>query len=357
MTPPEQGVHLEAGNARLARIQRFADRLTASGLPTLQATALEVLQVNVGKLCNQSCRHCHVDAGPTRREVMTRQTMQDCLAVLQRLSDLGRVPTLDITGGAPEMNPNFRWFVAEARKLGAPVMVRCNLTILVAGGGHADLPEFYARQGVHVVSSLPHYAQSWTDRQRGDHVYEKSIAALKRLNAVGFGREGSELLLDLVHNPVGAFMPGGQSLLESEYRRELKARHDIEFNRLYTITNMPIARFLEALIQAGKLESYLELLVEAFNPAAVAGVMCRTQLSVSWDGRLYDCDFNQMLELGLTASERVTIGDLAVRPDLLSGLVRRAISTGQHCYGCTAGAGSSCGGVTELAPSPMTPEQ
>jgi radical SAM/Cys-rich protein len=277
---------------------------------------------------------------------MSQETMASCLKVLKTLGDQGKPPVLDITGGAPEMNPNFRWLVTEARALGASVMARCNLTIITAGSAYADLPEFYARHGVHVVSSLPHYSSGWTDRQRGNHVFEKSIEALKRLNAVGYGREGSGLQLDLVHNPVGAFLPGNQLQLEAEYRRELAARFDILFNRLYTITNMPISRFLEALIKAGSLETYLEKLVEAFNPAAAEGVMCRTLLSVSWDGRLHDCDFNQMLELGLSPGQALTIGELAANPGSLESMMNREIVIGQHCYGCTAGAGSSCGGTT-----------
>ncbi len=346
MIPSEQRAHLESGNSRLAGLPRFDERLKGASLSPLRATGIDVLQVNVGKLCNQACRHCHVDAGPTRREIMTRETMASCLAVLKVLGEKGRPPILDITGGAPEMNPNFRWLVTEARALGAKVMARCNLTIITAGSAYADLPEFYAQNAVHVVSSLPHYSDGWTDRQRGNHVFEKSIDALKRLNAVGYGREGSGLSLDLVHNPVGAFLPGNQAQLEAEYRRELAARHGIVFNQLYAITNMPISRFLEALIKTGNLETYLEKLVGAFNPAAARGVMCRTLLSVSWDGGLYDCDFNQMLELGLVSGTPRSIAELAARPDRVADFLTREIAIGQHCYGCTAGAGSSCGGTT-----------
>jgi radical SAM/Cys-rich protein len=268
---------------------------------------------------------------------MGRSTFEACLRALQN-SDIA---TVDLTGGAPEMNPHFRWFVGEVRALGRKVIVRCNLTIVTAGAAYADLPDFFARNQVNVVSSLPHYSQSWTDRQRGDHVFEKSIEALKRLNLVGYGAEGLGLVLDLVHNPVGAFLPGAQAQLEADYKRELLSRFGIRFNRLFTITNMPISRFLEALLKAGKLEEYLERLVDAFNPAAAAGVMCRNTLSVGWDGRLYDCDFNQMLELPVLPAPARTIESFD--PTQLN---HRPIALGQHCYGCTAGSGSSCGGAT-----------
>jgi radical SAM/Cys-rich protein len=346
MTPVEQRALLEAGSARLAVLPRFAVRAEDAVRGTVRALGVEVLQVNVGKVCNQACKHCHVDAGPTRRESMSRETMSSCLDVLRALQEQGGTPVLDITGGAPEMNPHFRWLVREARLLGVSVMVRCNLTIITAGAAYADLPEFFAQHAVQVISSLPHFSDGWTNRQRGEHVFEKSIQALKRLNAVGYGREASGLVLDLVHNPVGAFLPGNQLQLEAEYRRELRARYEIEFNRLYTITNMPISRFLEALAKAGALEAYLEKLVAAFNPAAVSGVMCRKMLSVSWQGKLHDCDFNQMLEMPLTSGPVTTIAELAARPEMIQAIGKREIAVGQHCFGCTAGAGSSCGGAT-----------
>jgi radical SAM/Cys-rich protein len=311
------------------------ETLAQSGQSPLRATGIAVLQINVGKLCNQTCRHCHVDAGPERREVMTRETMAACLEVLERIG----IPTLDITGGAPEMNPHFRWLVAEARRRGCHVIDRCNLTILLAPG-HDDLPEFLARERVEVVASLPCYLPQNTDRQRGDGVFDKSITALRRLNALGYGRPDSGLLLTLVYNPLGPSLPPPQPGLEDAYRRELAGRYGVMFSRLYTITNMPISRFLDDLVREGRHEEYLRKLVAAYNPAAVAGLMCRTTLSVGWDGRLYDCDFNQMLDLGLCPSLPQHIRDFDAET-----LTRRRIVTGPHCYGCTAGSGSGCQGA------------
>jgi radical SAM/Cys-rich protein len=313
----------------------FEQTLADAGLAWLSAAGIQVLQVNVGKLCNQTCRHCHVDAGPERREVMSRATMEACLDVLARSG----IPTLDVTGGAPEMNPHFRWLVAEARRLGRHVIDRCNLTILLAPG-HDDLPAFLAEQRVEVVASLPCYLPQNTDAQRGQGVFEKSITALRRLNAVGYGRPDSGLVLTLVYNPLGPGLPPPQPALEAAYRRELTDRHGVTFNRLYTITNMPISRFLDDLIRQGRLEEYLSKLVAAFNPAAAAGVMCRTTLSVGWDGRLYDCDFNQMLDLGLAPGLPQHIRDFDA-----TALGGRRVVTGQHCYGCTAGSGSGCEGA------------
>jgi radical SAM/Cys-rich protein len=314
---------------------RFEAALAACGQWPLRAVSISVLQVNVGKVCNQTCRHCHVDAGPDRIEVMSRETMQACLEVLAKED----IPTLDITGGAPEMNPHFRWFVSEARRLNRHVIDRCNLTILLAPG-FQDLPEFLARQQVEVVASLPCYLPENTDRQRGNGVFEKSIRALRRFNEMGYGRPDSGLNLTLVSNPIGPMLAPSPSALEQGYRHELKARHDIEFSRLFTVTNMPISRFLDDLIQIGAYEEYMQRLVDAFNPAAAAGVMCRSMLSVGWDGRLYDCDFNQMLGLELAAGLPRNIRDFA-EPRLIG----RQIVTGQHCYGCTAGCGSSCQGA------------
>jgi len=299
----------------------------------------------VGKLCNQTCRHCHVDAGPDRRESMTRETMQACLDLITA----AKIPTLDITGGAPELNPHFRWLVAEARRLGCRVIDRCNLTILLVPG-HADLAEFLAGQRVEVVASLPCYLAENADAQRGEGVFDRSIAALRRLNALGYGRPGGDLPLSLVYNPLGPTLPPAQPGLEAAYRRELRARHGVEFTRLYTITNMPISRFLDDLVRAGRYDEYMATLVAAFNPAAVAGLMCRTTLSVGWDGRLHDCDFNQMLELGLAPGLPRHVRD--VDPGLLG---RRPIVTGQHCYGCTAGSGSSCGGAIFPGAQAATP--
>ena len=325
----------------------FEEALAKCGLSPLRATGVEVLQVNVGKLCNQTCRHCHVDAGPERREVMSRETMAVCLGVLARAD----IPTLDVTGGAPELNPHFRWLVAEACGMKRNVIDRCNLTILLAPG-FEDLPEFLAERRVEVVASLPCYQPENTDWQRGEGVFEKSITALRRLNGVGYGRPESGLVLTLVYNPVGPSLPPPQPGLEAAYRRELAARYDVAFNRLFTITNMPISRFLDDLVREGRLEEYMEKLAAAYNPAAAAGVMCRTTLSVGWDGRLYDCDFNQMLELPLLPGLPRHIRDFDA-----GRLAGRDIVTGRHCYGCTAGSGSGCQGaiVTEPTARPAVP--
>jgi radical SAM/Cys-rich protein len=322
--------------------RRFADALASSGLWPLRATGIQVLQVNVGKLCNQTCRHCHVDAGPDREEVMSRETMQLCLDALAQAD----IPTLDITGGAPELNPHFRWLVEHAHALGRQVIDRCNLTILLVPR-FEDLPEFLAQHRVEVVASLPCYLPQNTDRQRGEGVFEKSIEALRRLNAVGYGRPGSGLTLTLVYNPVGPSLPPPQAALEADYRRELASRYGLAFNRLFTITNMPISRFLEDLLESGRYEEYLAKLVAAYNPEAAAGVMCRTTLSVGWDGRLYDCDFNQMLDLGLASGLPRHLRDFD--PAALAG---RPTVTGQHCYGCTAGSGSGCQGAITALVSP-----
>ena len=313
----------------------FDDRLAEIGLAPLVATGITVLQLNVGKLCNQTCRHCHVDAGPDRSETMTRATAELCLRALAATA----IPTVDITGGAPELNPNFRWLVEQARALGRHVIDRCNLSLLLLPS-QADLAAFLARHQVEVIASLPYFRAAQTDAQRGAGVFDKSIRALQLLNAAGYGRADSGLALNLVHNPVGAFLPPQQSAIEAQFRHALARDHGIVFNRLYTITNMPISRFLEFLVETGNLEGYMARLVNAFNPAAAAGVMCRDTLSVGWDGTLYDCDFNQMLDLPLVPELPRHIRDFD--PDRLSD---RRIVTGSHCYGCTAGAGSSCGGA------------
>jgi radical SAM/Cys-rich protein len=336
-----QGSPLAEGAAQVAllertdRVPRFDKTLEQHGLGRLTATGISVLQVNVGRLCNQTCRHCHVDAGPDRREIMSRETLAECLAVLER-SD---IPVVDITGGAPELNPHFRWFVHEVRGLGRNVIDRCNLTVLLTSG-QEDLPDFFAREGVEIIASLPCYLEQNVDAQRGDGVFERSIAALRRLNACGYGQPDGGHVLNLVYNPLGPSLPPPQEKLEADYRRELADRYDVVFNRLYTITNMPISRFLDDLLKSGRYEAYLDKLLVAFNPAAAAGVMCRTTLSVDWQGKLYDCDFNQMLDLGLRPDLPQHICNFD--PALLSA---RRIVTGRHCYGCTAGAGSSCQGA------------
>ena len=315
-------------------VPQFDDVLQAHQLPLLEADEIQVLQVNVGKLCNQTCVHCHVDAGPDRREVMTRETAEQVIELLRRHP----IPTLDLTGGAPELNPQFRWLVQEARALGRHVIDRCNLTILLTAP-QADLVVFLAAHRVEVIASLPSFRNSGTDAQRGAGVFAKSIEALRRLNAAGYGM-GTGLQLNLAHNPVGAFLPGSQVSLERDYKRELESRHGVFFDHLYTITNMPISRYLEYLERTGNLKAYLELLVQSFNPGAVPALMCKTYLSVGWDGNLYDCDFNQMLGMSVEHGAPNTLTSL-----LASGRMRRRVRTARHCFGCTAGAGSSCGGA------------
>lgn len=301
----------------------------------IRPKAVEIFQLNIGKLCNQTCVHCHVDAGPDRKaENMDRATLERCLEIISK----HKIPTVDITGGAPEMNPHFRWFVESCTSIGVKVMNRCNLTIIKANPKYADLPEFFARNKVHIISSLPYFTKLRTDNQRGDGVFEDSIAALRELNAVGYGVEGTGLQLDLVFNPSGAFLPGDQASLEAEFKRQLKRRYDIDFNSLFAITNLPISRFLDYLLESGNYESYMTELVEAFNPDTVEGLMCRNTLSVSWDGYIYDCDFNQMLDLKVASPSR-HINDFDIE-----ALNARDVVLNQHCYGCTAGAGSSCGG-------------
>lgn len=327
---------LENGRTVDFALVPFQQKLQQSRLYPLKPKQLEILQVNIGKMCNQTCRHCHVDAGPDRNEIMTKDTMQQCIDVLQENAQLR---TVDITGGAPEMNPDFRWFVEEVSKLGRHVIVRCNLTIILANKKYHNMPQFYKEHHVEVVSSLPFYTQDRTDRQRGNGVFEDSIKALQLLNEIGYGNEGTGLMLNLVYNPAGAFMPPSQKSLEKEYRQELKQRFRIEFNNLYVITNMPISRYLDYLLTSGNYERYMEKLVNAYNPAAAENVMCRNTISVDWNGYLYDCDFNQMLELKVNCNSK-HISEFSVEY-----LNNREIVIGQHCYGCTAGSGSSCGGT------------
>jgi len=296
------------------------------------------LQVNVGKLCNMACHHCHVDAGPKRRESMPRDVAE---RVIELLALNPAVETLDLTGGAPELNPNFRWLVAAGRRLGRHVVDRCNLTVL-SERDQEDLAEFLAANGVHVVASLPCYGEENVDKQRGSGTFAKSIRALRELNDLGYGSDAA-LRLDLVYNPVGAFLPPPQSDLESRYKSELQERFELQFNRPLTITNMPIERFAAWLKNTGQLEAYMSLLVNHFNPATVAGLMCRSLVSIGWDGRVYDCDFNQMLEVPIGAPHVRTVWDLAS----LGSLTDAIVATGSHCFGCTAGAGSSCAGALQ----------
>ncbi|MGS2725294.1 arsenosugar biosynthesis radical SAM (seleno)protein ArsS [Psychroserpens sp. BH13MA-6] len=327
---------LSNGIFKNGELPTFKDKISESNQFPLKAKTLEILQINVGYMCNQVCEHCHVDAGPDRKEIMTRETMQQCLDVIKQSG----AHTLDLTGGAPEMNPNFRWFVEEAAKAGIQdFIVRSNLTIIRANKKYYDLPDFFKKHNVHVVSSMPHWTRGKTDKQRGDGVFDKSIKALQELNAVGYGMPDSHLKLDLVYNPSGAFLPGDQSSMEKDFKKALKEDFDIQFHNLFAITNLPISRFLDYLIASENYEDYMYQLVEAYNPAAVANVMCTNTLSVSWDGYLYDCDFNQMLELPVNSKAK-HISEF--KQELLEG---RNIVISQHCYGCTAGAGSSCQGV------------
>jgi radical SAM/Cys-rich protein len=320
----------------LATSSTFEAALAGKGLPGLRRGEPRTLQVNVGKLCNQACHHCHVDAGPTRTEIMTPATAERVVAVLARNPGLA----LDLTGGAPELNPSFRRLVGQARALGRDVTVRCNLTVvLVEGMGW--LPEFYRDAGVRLVCSLPCYTADNVDAQRGRGVFDGSIHALRLLNGLGYGMAGSDLRLDLVYNPVGAFLPGSQAELEAQYRERLRRDSGVEFHGLLTLANMPIARFADQLLRAGDYGRYMGLLVNHFNPATVEGLMCRHLVSVGWDGALYDCDFNQMLELPIGAAGARDIWAL----DDVRSMIDQPVVTGSHCFGCTAGAGSSCGGA------------
>ncbi len=313
------------------RLEPFANMVGFDILPVLP----EVFQINIGKLCNQTCAHCHVDAGPDKKvENMSRQTLEKCLEILKNHA----IPTVDITGGAPEMNQHFRWFVEECTKLGKKVINRCNLTIIESNPKYHDLPQFFKDNNVHIISSLPYFSKTRTDHQRGDGVFDDSIAALKKLNAIGYGMEGSGLKLDLVYNPSGAFLPGDQAALQTEFKKQLLRKYDISFNSLFAITNLPISRFLDYLIESNNYEQYMVELIEAFNLSTVSGLMCRFTLSISWDGYIYDCDFNQMLDLKVSSKAK-HIDDFD-----LNELMSRKIVVNQHCYGCTAGAGSSCGG-------------
>jgi radical SAM/Cys-rich protein len=317
-----------------AHLTPFSDKLAAQELFPLRAAGVQNFQINLGKMCNQVCKHCHVDAGPDRKEIMTRETMQQCLDALAQ-SD---VEWVDLTGGAPEMNPDFRWFADQIGAMGKRMIVRCNLTIIVANPKYHDLPEFYKKHKIQVVSSLPYFSARRTDAQRGEGVFEKSIRALKMLNEAGYGLNDPDLELHLVYNPSGAFLPAGQQSLESEFKEKLR-RFGVEFNQLFAITNLPISRFLDYLIESGNYADYMQELVQAYNPVAAENVMCRNTISVSWDGKLYDCDFNQMLDMQLEGDHPAHIRDWNQR-----SLDSRIIQTDMHCYGCTAGAGSSCGG-------------
>lgn len=331
---------LASGIFKTGALPTFKNKLSQTNLTPLQAKKLEILQINVGYMCNQVCTHCHVDAGPDRKEIMSKATMQQCLEVIKKSG----AHTLDLTGGAPEMNPNFRWFVEAAAKVGIKdFIVRSNLTIIKANKKYHDLPEFFKKHQIHVVSSMPHWTKGKTDKQRGDGVFNQSIQALQALNAVGYGMPNSNLKLDLVYNPSGAFLPGNQAALQSDFKKTLKQDFNIQFHNLFAITNLPISRFLDYLIASQNYEDYMYALVEAFNPAAVANLMCTNTISVSWDGYLFDCDFNQMLALPVNSKSK------HISEFNKAELEGRNIVISQHCYGCTAGAGSSCQGAVVSA--------
>ncbi|NQX86199.1 MAG: arsenosugar biosynthesis radical SAM protein ArsS [Flavobacteriaceae bacterium] len=327
---------LSGGIFQNGELPTFKTKIAETNQFPLKPKPLEILQINVGYMCNLVCKHCHVDAGPDRKEIMTRKTMTQCIAVIKATG----AHTLDLTGGAPEMNPNFRWFVEEASKVGIKdFIVRSNLTIITSHKRFRDLPEFFKKHNIHVVSSMPHWTRGKTDKQRGEGVFNNSIKALKMLNDVGYGIPGSELKLDLVYNPSGAFLPGNQSAMEQDFKSALLQDFGIHFHALFAITNLPISRFLDYLIASENYEDYMYSLVEAYNATAVANVMCTNTISVSWDGWLYDCDFNQMLGLKV-ASKTKHIS--TYNSEILNN---RDIIISQHCYGCTAGSGSSCQGT------------
>jgi len=328
------------------RLPSFEEKLAEHGLD-LAPLGVDTLQVNVTRLCNQACHHCHVDASPIRTEQMSRATVDRCLEILARNPGITK---LDITGGAPELNPHFDYFAEAARALGKHVMVRHNLTVTIDGNPQTGeskryLPEFFARHRVEVISSLPYYQEFFTDKQRGNGVFKKSVESLRLLNEQGYGKSdvdhGFGLTLNLVYNPVGAFLPAPQESLERQFKKELETKFGVVFNSLFTITNMPINRFKKDLERLGAYDEYMTRLVNAFNPEAAQGVMCRSLISVGHDGSLYDCDFNQMLDLNLSEESGGTVFDFD-----LDKLLDRKIIFGQHCYGCSAGAGSSCGGAT-----------
>lgn len=331
-------VQLEQLDA-LPMAEEFDAAVRRSGhIDGLRPGALQIFQINLGKLCNMSCRHCHVDSGPDRvEENMDRATVDACL----RAIDLSGANTVDLTGGAPELNPNFRYLVDACVERGKHVIDRCNLTVLLLPRNR-DLVQFLADRGVEVVCSLPHYRKRNTDAQRGEGTYEKSIKALRLLNEAGYGKGDPTKLLTLMANPAGAYLAADQSAVEAEWKAALLRNHHVSFDRLFCLNNMPVSRYLEWLIEKGQLEAYMQRLTQAFNPAAIGGLMCLNTLSVSWDGRLFDCDFNQMLDLDVEVDGATP----TVHGFDLTALKKRQIVTRRHCFGCTAGQGSSCGGAT-----------
>lgn len=318
-----------------ASAESFLSLIGKLGLCPLIAEGIPILQINITRQCNLQCKHCHVEAGPQRTETMERDTLERCL----RIVDAHNISTVDITGGAPELHPELPWFLERVAQLGRRSIVRSNLVIL-REPQHASYPDLFARLGVEVVGSVPDYRQCRSDRQRGQGMFARAIEAIRELNRLGYGQEGSGLILDLVHNPSGAYLPAAQASLEHEYRAHLRQEYGIVFNRLFCLTNCPVGRYLDFLVHSDNLDEYMRTLRQAFNPAAVRNVMCRTTLSVGWDGRLYDCDFNQMLGLTVNSGAPVHIRDFD-----FEALRQREIVVRDHCFACTAGAGSSCQGT------------
>lgn len=333
MNPAEQIKVLTNAN----EVTRFSEKLKTSNVYPLRSTMIDILQVNVGKRCNMSCKHCHVEAGPSRTEVMSKHIFEKCLEILKN-SDIS---TIDITGGAPEMNPHLEWFIKETLPLKRRLIVRSNLIILTEEP-YSYFIDVYTDNRVELVASLPDYRMSKSDKQRGVDSFNKAIQIIKALNKKGYGIPGSNLILNLVHNPVGAYLPGSQNALEFEYKRVLEGEYGIKFNTLFCLSNCPVGRYLEFLLRTDNFDDYMSLLVQAFNPVAANNVMCRTTLSVGWDGALYDCDFNQMLELTVNHGVPNHIDNFDMEK-----LRNREIVINNHCYACTAGAGSSCQGSLE----------
>ncbi len=333
--PENQLNFLNNGFFSKYNLPTFEEKLKQTNFSNIPLSKLKIFQINLGYMCNQVCEHCHVDAGPDRKEIMNWETMTYCLEAIK----ISKPEVVDLTGGAPEMNPYFKDFILALKKLKVPeIIVRSNLTIFFANKKFADLPQFFKSNKIHIVSSLPCYTAENTDKQRGEGVFNKSIKALLLLNEMGYGAD-QDLILDLVYNPGGAFLPGDQKVLEKDYKKELMSNFNIRFNQLFAITNMPVSRFLDFLIASERYDDYMTTLVNSFNPKTINDLMCTNTLSVSWNGNLYDCDFNQMLELTNSSASK-NIKDFNAKE-----LSKRTIVTSQHCYGCTAGTGSSCQGT------------
>jgi radical SAM/Cys-rich protein len=320
------------------QVSAFETRLIQESVQ-LKPVDLDTVQINVGKLCNQSCTHCHVEAGPNRKEIMSRDMAQ----MIVEFVKASGASTVDLTGGAPELNPSFRFLIREFNALGCRILLRSNLSVLYEPQ-QSDLPALLAENHVQIIASLPCYTEENVDQQRGPGVYRKSIEVMRKLNKIGYGKPGSELVLNLVYNPLGAFLPSAQDGLEKDYKKELDARFGLTFDHLLTITNMPIGRFGRKLSQENQNEEYLDLLSKSFNPATLQKLMCLHQVSISWDGYFFDCDFNQMLAMPIGMPQPLRLGELSAEA-IIAQLMEREIQTGIHCFGCTAGSGSSCAGA------------